>query len=179
MSNGTPLWGVMAEFASPEALVEAARGARAAGYTRVEAYAPFAVEGLAEAVGFTRTRVPPWTFVGGLLGGIGAYALQWYSAVVNYPIDVGGRPPHSWPMFVPITFEMTVLGGALAAVLALFAGNGLPNLHHPVFGAPDFDLAMRNRFFLGVRADDPAFEPEATGHWLDTLAPLRRFEVPR
>ena len=97
MSNGTPLWGVMAEFASPEALVEAARGARAAGYTRVEAYAPFAVEGLAEAVGFTRTRVPLWTFVGGLLGGIGAYALQWYSAVVNYPIDVGGRPPHSWP----------------------------------------------------------------------------------
>jgi len=177
MSNGMPLWGVMAEFASPEALVEAARGARAAGYTRVEAYAPFAVEGLAEAVGFTRTRVPLWTFVGGLLGGIGAYALQWYSAVVNYPIDVGGRPPHSWPMFVPVTFELAVLFGAFAAVFAMLIGSRLPRLYHPVFDAADFDLASRNRFFLCLRSDDPAFEPQAAARLLDGLQPLRRVEV--
>jgi len=177
--SSRPLWGVMAEFASAEALVDAARGARAAGYPHVEAYAPFPVEGLAEAVGFGRPRVPLWTFVGGLLGGTGGYLLQWYAAVVDYPIDIGGRPFHSWPMFVPIAFEMAVLGGALAAVLALFAANGLPNLHHPVFGAPDFDLAMRNRFFLGLRADDPAFEAGAAARWLDALAPLRRFEVTR
>jgi hypothetical protein len=168
----------MAEFASADALLAAARAAREAGFARIEAYSPFPIEGLAEAIGFEASRVPRWTFVGALLGGAGAYFLQWYSAVVDYAIDVGGRPFHSWPMFVPVTFEMTVLGGALAAVLALFVGNGLPNLHHPVFEAPDFDLASRNRFFLALRSDDPAFDGARAARWLDTQQPLRRFEVP-
>lgn len=173
----TPVWGLMAEFATADALLEAARRVRAAGYTRAEAYSPFHVEGLAEALGFERTRVPLVTFVGGLAGGCGGYFLQWYSAVVDFPVNIGGRPFHSWPMFVPVTFEMAVLGGALAAVLAMLVGSGLPRLRHPVFGAPDFDLAARNRFFLCLRSDDPGFHPAGAARLLDELQPLRRVEV--
>jgi ActD protein len=172
-------WGVMAELASADELLAAARAARAAGYRHAEAYAPFPVEGLAEALGFRRSWVAPITFLGGVAGGVGGYFMQWYSAVVDYAINVGGRPLHSWPMFIPVTFELTVLGGALAAVLALFISNGLPNLYHPIFNAPDFDLAMRNRFFLCLRSDDPAFDAEGAARLLDGLKPLRRAEVPR
>src|SRR5690349_19113017 len=121
-------WGLLAEFASADALLEAALAARAAGYVRVQAYAPFPVEGLAEAVGYTRSRVPAATLVGALLGGVGGYVMQWYSATIAYPIDVGGRPLHSWPMFVPVAFELAVLGGALAAFIAVLVGNRLPDL---------------------------------------------------
>jgi hypothetical protein len=169
----------MAEFATADALLAAAQAARTAGYARIEAYAPFHVEGLAEAVGFTRTRVPLATFLGGAIGGVGGYFMQWYSAVLDYPINVGGRPLHSWPMFVPVTFELTILCAALAAVLALVCGSGLPDLYHPVFNARDFDLATRNRFFLVLRSDDPTFEPEAAARWLDALHPIARCEVPR
>jgi hypothetical protein len=169
----------MAEFATGDELLAAARQARDAGYTRIEAYSPFPVDGLAEAIGFRRTRVPLVTFLGAVAGGVGGYLLQWTSAVLDYPVNVGGRPLHSWPMFVPVTFEMTVLFGALAAVLALLLGSGLPQLYHPVFNAPDFDLASRNRFFLCVRSDDPRFDAQETARWLDTLSPLRRCEVPR
>jgi hypothetical protein len=172
-------WALMAEYADADGLLAAARQARAAGFSRIEAYAPFPIEGLAEAIGYTKSGVASWTFVGGLLGGVAAYALQWYSATIDYAIDVGGRPTHSWPMFVPVTFEMTILGAALAAVVALFVGNGLPNLHHPIFDAPDFDLAMRNRFFLALRCDDPAFAHDAADRLLEASAPLRRFEVTR
>ena len=172
-------WGVMAEFASAKDLLGAAQAARAAGYRHAEAYAPFPVEGLAEAVGFRRNHVAAFTFAGALLGGAGGYFLQWYTAVVDYAINVGGRPAHSWPMFVPVTFEMTILGGAFAAVLALLLGNGLPQLYHPVFNAPDFDLAMRNRFFLCLRRDDPAFDEAGAARLLDAMQPLRRCEVPR
>ena len=172
-------WGLMAEFASADELLAAARAARAAGYRQAEAYAPFPVEGLAEALGFRRNAIAPLTFAGALAGGAGGYFLQWYTAVVDYAINVGGRPAHSWPMFVPVTFELTILGGAVAAVLALFLGNGLPNLYHPVFNAPDFDLAMRNRFFLCLREDDPAFDADAAMRLLDGLHPVRRCEVPR
>jgi hypothetical protein len=170
-------WALMAEFAGADALLEAARAARAAGHARIEAYAPFHVEGLAEAIGAPAPRAPRWTFVGALLGGIGAYWLQWHSAVVRWPLDVGGRPLHSWPMFVPVAFEMAILGGAFAAVLALLLGARLPKLRHPVFDAPDFDLASRNRFFLCLRADDPTFDADAAARLLDGQRPLRRFEV--
>jgi hypothetical protein len=176
--DGT-LWGLMAEFATAEELLAAAEAAREAGYTRVEAYAPFHVEGLAEAVGFKRNRVALITFLGALLGGLGGYFMQWYSAVVDYPINVGGRPLHSWPMFVPVTFELTVLGGALAAFLAVIVGNRLPDLSSPVFEAPDFDLATRNRFFLCLRADDPRFDALHSAEWLDARKPLKRVEVRR
>ena len=174
-----PPWGVMAEFASATDLLAAAHAARAAGYRRAEAYAPFPVEGLPEALGVGRNWIAPITFLGALAGGLGGYFLQWYTATIDYAINVGGRPPHSWPMFIPVTFEMTILGGALAAVLGLFFANGLPNLYHPIFNAPDFDLAMRNRFFLCLRSDDPAFDADGAARLLDGLAPLRRAEVPR
>ena len=124
------------------------------GYRNVEAYAPFSVEGLAEALGFARNRVALITLLGGILGGAGIYFLQWYSAVIDYPINIGGRPLHSWPAFIPATFECTVLGAALAAFFGMLILNGLPRLHHPVFNAPDFDLATRNRFFLCIEAAD-------------------------
>ena len=170
-------WALMAEFAGADALLEAARAARAAGHAHVEAYAPFHVEGLAEAIGAPPPHAPRWTFVGALAGGVGAYWMQWHSAVVAEAIDVGGRPLHSWPMFVPVTFEMAILGGAFAAVLALLVGARLPKLRHPVFDAPDFDLASRNRFFLCLLADDPGFDADAAARLLDEQRPLRRFEV--
>lgn len=177
-AGDAPLWGWMAEFATADALVAAAHAAHAQGYRCVEAYSPFHVEGLAEALGSRSTRVPAIVFAGALLGAIGGYLMQWYSAVVDYPINVGGRPLHSWPMFVPVTFELAVLGGAIAAVLALLVGSGLPRITHPVFRAPDFDLATRNRFFLCLRSDDPSFDRERAARFLDSLQPLRRVEVP-
>ena len=137
------------------------------------------IDGLAEATGVERSPIAALTFVGASIGGLGGYAMQWYSAVIDRPINVGGRPLHSWPMFIPVTFELAVLAGAFAAVGALLFGNGLPALFHPVFDAPDFDLATRNRFFLCVRSDDPKFDADATSRWLDGLHPLRRCEVPR
>lgn len=177
--NRSRLWGLMAEFATADELLAAARAARDAGYSRAEAYSPFPVDGLAEALGFERNRVAPLTLAGALLGGLGGYAMQWYSAVVDYPIDVGGRPLHSWPMFVPVSFELAVLGGALAAFLAVIIGNRLPDVSHPVFNAADFDLATRNRFFLCLRADDPQFDERRSAAWLELHRPLECVEVRR
>ena len=174
----TQPWGLLAEFASADELVAAARRVREAGYAQAEAYSPFPIEGLADALGFERNRVPFWTFVGALAGGVGGFFLQWYSAVVDYPVNIAGRPTNSWPMFVPVTFEMAVLFGALAAVIAMLAGNGLPKLRHPLFAARDFDLATRNRFFLCLRSSDPAFTPDGARRLLDSLAPMRCVEVP-
>lgn len=171
-------WGLLAEFAGADELLSAARRVREAGYARAEAYAPFHVEGLAEALGFGRDRVPAFTFVGGLLGGAGGFFLQWYSAVVDYPLNIGGRPLDSWPMFVPVAFELAVLGAAFAAVITMFAANGLPRLRHPLFAVPEFDLATRNRFFLCLRCDDPAFEPRRARELLQSLQPMRCVEVP-
>ena len=170
-------WALMAEFATADALLAAARRVRAAGYRHAEAYSPIPVDGLAEALGFERSRVPLCTFLGALAGGAGGYFMQWYSAVVDYPVNIAGRPLNSWPMFVPVTFELAVLGGAFAAVIAMLVGSGLPRLRHPLFAAPDFDLATRNRFFLCLRSDDPAFEPQQTRRWLEGLHPLACVEV--
>ena len=176
--QGAGLHGWMAEFASADALVAAAREARAAGYAP-DAYAPFPIEALTETLGLSRSRIPLATFIGGLVGGVGGYFMQWYSAVIDRPLDIGGRPLHSWPMFVPVTFELATLGGAFAALIAFLWASGLPRLRHPIFEAEDFELATRNRFFLVLRSDDPAFEREAAARWLDARAPLRRVEVPR
>ena len=177
MKLDPPPWGWMAEFDSAEELLGAARAARADGYAP-QAYSPFQIEGLAEVLGIERSNIALTTFLGGMLGGLTGYAMQWYSAVIDRPINVGNRPFHSWPMFVPVTFEMTILGGALAAVLAFLWTARLPKLRHPVFAAPDFELATRNRFFLVLHCDDPAFETEKAAQWLDAQRPLRRVEVP-
>lgn len=172
-------WALLAEYETPEALVAAAQAAHDAGYRLAEAYAPYAIDGLAEAVGFRRSRIPALVFVGGLAGGVGGYLLQWFAAVRSYPEEVGARPLHSWPMFIPVTFEMTILFAALTAFFAVLAANGLPRLAHPIFDAPDFDLATRNRFFLCLRTDDPAFDEASAIALLDATAPLRRAEVAR
>ena len=165
------LYGLMAEFRTPEELLDAARKAREAGYRRIEAYSPFPVEGLAEATGMKRNWVPPIVLAGGLAGGIGGYFMQWYSAVVSYPINSGGRPPHSWPEFIPVTFELTVLIAALAGVLGMLFLNGLPRLTHPVFNVREFDLASRNRFFLCLRGDGGR-------EFLQSLKPIGVWDVP-
>jgi len=171
------VWGLMAEFASADALLAAARAVRAAGYRHPEAYSPFPVDGLAEALGSAHNRVPFFTFLGGLVGGVGGYYMQWYSAVVDYPVDIAGRPVHSWPMFVPVTFELAVLGAAFAAVLSFIISSGLPRLRHPLFGSPDFDLASRNRFFLCLRSDDAAFDAQQARDLLQGLQPIACVEV--
>ncbi len=169
----TGCYGLLAEFASSQALLDAVVAARGAGYRKLEAYTPYFVEGLAEALALPRSRIPLLTLFGGMLGGVLGFFVQWYSAVVDYPIDSGGRPLNSWPMFIPATFETTVLGAALAAFIGMLMLNRLPQLRHPLFDVPDFDLVSRNRFFFCIRGSDPAFEPEHTHAWLETLAPLR------
>ena len=172
-------YGMMAEFETPEAVVEAARLAREHGFTAFDAYTPFPVEGLAEAIGFRKNRMPAVVLAGGLLGGFGGYFMQWYATVVSYPINVGGRPFHSWPMYLPITFEMTVLGAAFAAVLGMLGLNGLPRPHHPVFGAKGFERATRDRFFLCVFAIDPKFDLLSTTAFLESTQPIRVTVVER
>jgi hypothetical protein len=176
--NGPALYGLLAEFRSADALCAAARHVRAHGYTRVEAYSPFAIEGLDDIVGADKGWIAPLTLLGAILGGAGTYFLQWYAAVVDYPVNIGGRPLHSWPAFIPATFEVTILGAAVAAVLAMLLLNGLPRLHHPLFEVEEFELASRNRFFLCLPARDPVFAPGPARDLLEGLHPLLLREVP-
>ena len=168
------LYGVMAEFKDAEALLGAARRAREAGYGAVEAYSPYPVEGLADEVGLRRNLVPPIVLAAGVLGGVGGYFMQWYSAVISYPINSGGKPLHSWPEFIPVTFELTILAAAVVGFIAMLLLNGLPRLRHPVFNVREFDLASRNRFFLCVRAEDST----AAREFLRGLQPLGIWDVP-
>jgi hypothetical protein len=172
------IYGLLAEFATVDTLVAAAKQARVQGYRQVEAYSPFAIEGLDEAIGLPRNRVPLIALLGGIAGGLGTYFLQWYSAVIDYPVNIGGRPLNSWPSFIPPTFELTILGAAFAAVIGMLVLNGLPRLYHPLFNVPEFDLATRNRFFLCLPARDPAFEIDRAKKFLQDLQPLLMREVP-
>jgi hypothetical protein len=178
MTTEPPIYGLLAEYTTPEALVEAARRAYDAGYRRMDAYSPLPVDGLAEAIGFRHNRIALIVLIGGLLGGSLAYFMMWFSAVIHYPINVGGRPLHSWPAFVPITFELTVLGAAFAAVLGMLGLNGLPRPHHPLFSVPEFALASHNRFFLCIEAVDPKFDRAETRRFLEGLGSKVVLEVP-
>lgn len=173
------LYGLMAEFATPEDLLRAAQGAYDAGYRKMDAYSPSQVEGVAEAIGFKKTQVPLVVLVGGIIGCLTAYGMQYYSAVRDYPVNVGGRPLHSWPAFIPITFELTVLFAAFAAVLGMLAMNRLPKPYHPVFNVPEFKLASQTRFFLCLQAEDPEFSEESAQLFLQSLGPLAIHEVER
>lgn len=168
-----PLHGVLAEFATADLLLAAARASREAGYA-AEAYTPFPVEGLAEALGFTANRIPLVTFLGGLAGGLGGYLLQWYSAVIDYPLNIGGRPLHSWPAFIPATFALTILGAAVAAVIGMLLANRLPRLNHPLFEIREFDLASRNRFFLCLVGD---LDSQAARAFLTDRGAMKTWEV--
>jgi hypothetical protein len=167
----------MAEFEEEHLLVKAARRAHAEGYRRMDAYTPFPVEGLTEALGHRRTAIPLLALLGGLAGGGGGYFLQWFALAVDYPLNVGGRPFHSWPAFIPITFELTILGAALAAMIGMLVLNRLPQPHHPVFNVPEFVRASRDRFFLCIEADDPRFDLLPTRRFLEMQNPRTIREV--
>jgi hypothetical protein len=156
-----PLYGIMAEFEGPNELVSAAKKTYAAGYRRINGYSPYPIEELWEAIGFTHTALPIIVFIGGIIGGIGGFLMQYYIEVIDYPINVGGKPYNSWPAFIPITFECTVLVAAFSAVLGMLILNKLPQPYHPVFNAPNFALATRDRFFLVVEANDPKFDHDS------------------
>lgn len=163
------IYGVMAEFDTPTDLVRAARRAREAGYRQVDAFSPYPIEELNEAIGIRRTRLPVLILFGGLLGTLTGYLLQYYTSAIDFPINVGGRPFNSWPAFVPITFELTVLFAAFSAVFGMLGRNGLPRPYHPVFNVPRFELASRDRFFLLIEATDPKFDREETAGFLAGL----------
>ena len=163
------LWGVVAEFDTPEAVLAAADAAYLAGYRALDAYSPYPVEGLAEALGVRGNRIPLVTLVGGLAGGAVGYFMLWYANAVSYPLNVGGRPHDSWPAFIPITFETTILVAAFSAFLGLLWMNGLPQPYHPVFHAEAFRRASQDRFFLSVEAADPAFDRDETLAFLASL----------
>jgi hypothetical protein len=171
------IYGVMAEFDSPETLCAGAERAHAAGYRRMDAYSPFPIEGLAEVIGFKRTQLPLIVLIGGLLGGIGGFYLQYWISAIDYPMIIGGKPYNSWPAFIPVTFETTILGAALAAVLGMLALNGLPMPYHPVFNVERFALASRDRFFLCIEAADPKFDVDNTVEFLRSLNPSSIHEV--
>jgi hypothetical protein len=168
----------LAEFDSAAHLVAAARRVRDEGYQKTDAFSPFPVEGLDEALGVRQTRLPFLVLLGGLIGCVGGYFMLWYSAVIDYPFNIGGRPFHSWPAFIPITFELTILTAALFTVFAVLGLNGLPMPYHPVFNVPSFALASRDRFFLCVEAIDPKFHLEETRRFLESLSPREVNEVP-
>lgn len=159
-------YGVIAEFAEPEVLVEAIKRTRAEGYEVIEAYTPYPIEEVWEAIGHPKSKVPLLVLIGGIIGCIGGYGLQYWASVIEYPLNIGGRPFHSWVAFIPVTFECTVLIAGLFAVLGMLILNGLPMPYHPVFSVPRFALASRDRYFLMILARDKRFEPRSAFEFL-------------
>lgn len=169
----------MAEFEDTQALLAATRATHAEGYRKMDAYSPFPVEGLSEALGVGRTRLPLFVLIAGIAGCVGAFIMQYWCAKIAYPINIGGRPLNSWPSFIPVTFELTVLAAALTAVFGMLAMNGLPMPYHPVFNVPQFALASEDRFFLCIESSDPKFDLDATTRFLKGLKALEVTQVER
>lgn|SRR5690606_627613 len=171
-SSSSELFGLLAEFDSPTAIVEAARRAREAGYTKVDAYTPFPIHELDEALQLRRTILPWLVLGGGIAGMVAGFALQYWASVIAYPLNIGGRPLASWPAFVVPAFETTILFAALTAVIGMIALNGFPQPYHPVFNVPSFSNASSDRFFLTIERSDPRFDQTATRQFLESLHPL-------
>jgi hypothetical protein len=166
------IFGLMAEFDTPSALVDAANRARLAGYREMDAYSPIPIEELNDALGLRRTRLPRLVLLGGILGGLGGFGLEVWTQAIDYPLNVGGRPYISWPQYIPVTFETTVLGAALTCFVAMWALNRLPMPYHPVFNVTAFERASTDRFFLCIEAHDKQFDLDQTRRFLEGLHPL-------
>jgi len=174
----TGTYGLMAEFDSVNDVITAARRVYGAGYRKIDAYSPFPLEELSEAIGFHKNGVALVCLVGGLLGCTGAFTLQWWINTISYPVNIGGRPFNSWPSFIIVTFEMTILFSGLSAVFGMLALNGLPMPYHPVFNVPRFDLASKDRFFIVVFSSDKNYDATGTRKFLEGLGPISVSEVP-
>lgn len=172
-----PIYGLLAEFNDPGELVSAVHRAREEGYRNLDAYTPFPIEEVSEALGIHHSRLPLIVLIGGICGAFAGLGLQYWTSVIDYPLNIGGRPFFSLPSFVPVTFECTVLFAALAAVFGMLALNGLPMPYHPLFNVPRFALATRDRFFLCIEATDPKFDRDGTRRFLERLVPRTIAEV--
>jgi hypothetical protein len=175
--NRPPIWGLMAELELPQDILRAAKRAHAEGYRQIDAYTPFPVHGLHDAIGHHTTRLPLIVLIGGVVGCLSGFLLQYYATVIDYPINIAGRPLNSWPMFIPVTFELTILVAGFATVLGMLGLNGLPTPYHPVFNVSRFELASRTHFFLVIEATDPKFDPVRTRAFLESLGPSGVYEV--
>lgn len=177
VSDGREFYGIVVEFETPEEIVAAARRARNAGYSKLTAYTPYNVEGLAELVGFRFNWLPILVLLAGFSGAGLGFFMQWYANVYSYPIIVAGRPYNSWPSFIPITFELGVLAASLTAIFGLLALCGLPRLYHPIFSAPYIGEVTEGRFFLCIEADDPVYDERVTRHLIRSLNPREVHDV--
>jgi len=171
------LYGLMAEFSGPHEVVAAARRVYEAGYRKVDAFSPYPMEALSEALELHRSRLPLLVLLGGVAGLVAGYGLEYWASVIEYPLNIGGKPLHSWPAFIPPAFETTILFAALTAVLGMLALNGLPEPYHPVFNVPTFALATKDRFFICIEASDPKFDADRTWSFLLSLGPRVVSEV--
>lgn len=178
MSRKLPIYGVMGEFDDVKDILEAAERAYAAGYRKMDAYSPFPVHGLDEAIGFHKSRLPLIVLIGGLIGGLGGFGMQYFASVMDYPLNIGGKPLNSWPAFIPVTFECTILAAALAAILGMLGLNGLPEPYHPVFHVPRFEFASRSHFFLCIEATDPKFDAAEARRFMETVGAREVTDVP-
>jgi hypothetical protein len=169
IAHSPDVYGLMAEFQDPNELVAAAHRAYHEGYRRMDAYSPLPIEELHEAMGLPHTKLPMIVLIGGIIGGMSGFALQSWASIIAYPLNIAGKPLFSWPAFIPVTFECTILGAALSAVFGMLALNGLPQPYHPVFNVPRFSLASRNGFFLCIEAVDGKFDVSGTREFLESL----------